>query len=84
MGTTKSDFQKIVSENKEKYGGITVRDATVRAGFPHLFISIFWKNTSHKSVLKTIRGNSEDLPSLSEKAQKEKIKYENWAKQILK
>lgn len=83
MGTTKADFKKIVTENKDKYGGITIRDATVRAGFPHLFISIFWKNTSHTSVLKTIRGNSQDLKSLSEKAKKEKLKYENWANEVL-
>lgn len=70
----KKEFLELIENNKDKFKGLLLEDATLRYGYPHCAIKIFWHGTIEKSYVKVLRCKHTDLKALNELN-----KYKRWA-----
>lgn len=75
---TKKEFADLLTSHMDKFVCLVINDSTLRYGYPQCNISIVWKNTTHKSTVKELRGKVNDVKNLVALD-----KYKRWASEIV-
>ena len=70
----KSEFQKLINDNKDIFRGIFIKDSTLTCNSKHISIYISWKGFPfNDSIVKNMRGTIDDVHVIEEYN-----KYKNW------
>lgn len=61
----KKEFKELISKNKDIFVCVALIDATIRTGYPHCAVVIYWRTSiDHTTTVKTMRGKDTDLKNI--------------------